>query len=94
MDETMCTNQELQDQIVSLSKQNAKEHKDIQVVLATWTPLMECYQKEVTRSRAYKLVSDDLRAKGTSWKFWLAIISVVLGILSAVFYLAERIKLK
>jgi hypothetical protein len=90
----MCSNQELQDQIVKLSKDNNKAHREITAVLTAWTPLIHSYELEVTRSKAYQLVSDDLRSKGANWKFWLALISVILGILSAIFFLAESIKLK
>ena len=92
MDNKMCSNKELQDQIITLSKQNAKEHKDIQAVLTAWTPLIKNYEAEVTRSRAYRLVADDLKNRGTSWKFWFGLLSLILGIIGAIFYLAEVIK--
>jgi hypothetical protein len=93
MGDIMCSNQELQDQIIKLSKDNNKAHKEITAVLTAWTPLIRNYEAECSRARAYKLVAEDLKTKGASWKFWLALVSVILGILSAIFFLAERIKI-
>lgn len=93
MEKDMCTNTELQDQIVALAKQNADEHKIIVKTLDAWTPLMTNYEKELTRSKAYKLVADDLRDKGADWKFWVGLLAAVLTVLSAIFVLAEKIKM-
>ena len=90
----MCTMTELQDQITALSKQNADEHKAITKVLEAWTPLMECYQKEVTRAKAYSLVAADLKTKGNNWKFWLGLAALVFTVLGGVFWLAEIIKIR
>lgn len=88
----MCSNAELQEQITALAKQNADEHKAITVVLQKWDPLMACYEKELTRARAYKVVADDLKTKGNNWKFWLGLIAVALTIVASIFLLAEKIK--
>ena len=95
----MCTNQELQDQITKLaqeSKKRAKKnddvHNSILKTLKEWTPLIKCYEQELTRAKAYKLVADDWKDKGGTFKFWASLVAVILSIFSAIFVIIEKTK--
>lgn len=75
------------------SDDNKKVHIEIAGIkrtLDSWTPFIQNYEKEMKRANAYKIVSDDLKSKGVSWKFWLGVIAVALTVISGIFYLIDR----
>ena len=73
-----------------LLDEHGKSLAKIEQKIDAWTPYI---QKELQRSSAYQIVADDLKSKGVTYKFWLTLIAVILGLMATTFVVLEKLHL-